>query len=168
MDSPRQALALAMLALAGCASDPSAPSMVVVPFRSGGVPVALPATVPLAGSDRDLSAKQFNVPADKAALYIYRKEFKGSATAMRVLVNGNVVGDTAYKTYIYIEVPAGQHVVTSKAENETSITIDAVPGRAYFVWQEVKTGWTSPRSALHLVDEPTGRAGVLESKLVSF
>ena len=170
MDSARQALTLAaLLALYGCAIPGPGPAKVGVPLATGVMPVAVPATLPLAESQKDSAAKTFNIPADKAALYVYRNEFRGSGTALPIFVDGKLRGGTAYRTYVYVEVPAGQHTVTSKSyENESSVVIDAVAGRAHFVWQEIKIGWQSPRTTLHVVDEPTGRAGVLESKMTAF
>ncbi len=159
----------ALAALCGCAMEGQGPRMVGVPLPTGVIPVAVPASLPLAGPQADSEAKKFNVPNGKAALYIYRNEFIGSGTALPVFVDGRFRGGTAYRTYIYVELDAGLHLVASRsAEDETSVAIDAVPGQAYYVWQEIKRGWTSPRSLLHLVDESTGRAGVLESKLIAF
>jgi len=64
-------------------------------------------------------------------------------------------------------VQPGTHKLTSKAENTSELTVDAVAGKLYYVWQEVKMGVMSARSKLQLVDEPTGKAGVQESKLAA-
>jgi hypothetical protein len=42
---------------------------------------------------------------------------------------------------------------------------DAQAGKSCFVWREVKVGSWQPRSNLNLIDESTGRYGVLERKL---
>lgn len=39
------------------------------------------------------------------------------------------------------------------------------PGRAYYVWREIKTGFIAARSLLRQVDEEIGRKGVLECRL---
>jgi hypothetical protein len=54
----------------------------------------------------------------------------------------------------------------SKTENDVTLDIDAQPGKNYYVWQEVKMGMFAARSALHLVDETTGEAGVKQCKLI--
>ena len=125
------------------------------------------ASVPMASKDTDVKAKQF-APAQKgtANLYIYRNEIMGSAIKMPVLIDGIAVGDTVAKAYIYKTLPAGSHTIVSKAENDSSLTIDMQAGRNYFVWQEVKMGLLYARSKLHLVDEATGEAGVKECGLV--
>ena len=125
------------------------------------------ASVPMASKDTDVKAKQF-APAQTgtANLYIYRNEIMGSAIKMPVLIDGIAVGDTVAKAYIYKTLPTGSHTIVSKAENDSSLTIDMQAGRNYFVWQEVKMGVLYARSKLHLVDEATGEAGVKECGLV--
>ncbi len=124
------------------------------------------ATVPMAPVEADAAAKQFTTLADKANIYIYRNETFGAAVKMPVLINGMSVGDTGSMTYIFRQVPAGKHVITSKAENDSTITLEVVGGRNYFVWQEVKMGLWAARSQLQQVDEAKGRAAVSECKLV--
>ncbi len=125
------------------------------------------ASVPMASETADAQAKTFAVPADKANLYIYRNETMGAAVKMPVLVNGQTVGDTASKTYIFRQVPPGRHLITSKTENDSNLEVHAVAGKNHYVWQEVKMGVMSARSKLQEVDEATGRAGVMESKLIA-
>lgn len=55
--------------------------------------------------------------------------------------------------------------MTSRAENTSEISINAVAQKLYFVWQEVKMGLFSPRTQLQLVDEATGKKGVSECEL---
>ena len=124
------------------------------------------ASVPMANKDADAQAKTFAPAADQATLYIYRNEKMGSAVKMSVLVDGKDIGKTAAGTYIRQTLPAGTHVLVSKAENDASLDIDVKAGQTYFVWQEVKMGFVSARSALHLVDEQKGRAGVEQCSLV--
>lgn len=124
------------------------------------------ASVPMAPPAADAAAKTFQVAPDKANLYIYRNESMGAAVKMKVLIDGQPAGETGAKTYVLRAVDPGSHVVTSKAENESTITVDAAAGQNYFLWQEVKMGFGSARSALQLVDEAKGKAGVGACKLV--
>ena len=124
------------------------------------------ASVPMASIERDTAAKLFVVKPDKANIYVYRNETIGSAVKMPVALNGKLVGDTGPMTYLVLEVPAGAHTILSKTENDATLTINAVNGRNYFVWQEVKMGMFAARSALHEVEEAKGRAGVAECKLI--
>ena len=124
------------------------------------------ASVPMAAPDADAKAKTFQTSPDKANLYIYRNESMGAAVKMTVLLDGQLAGDTAAKTYILKSVEPGAHTLTSKTENDSNLTVNAVAGQNYFVWQEVKMGVMSARSNLQLVDEATGKAAVTECQLV--
>ena len=124
------------------------------------------ASVPEASPELDQAAKTFSAPRDKAGVYVYRNENFGAAIKLQLLLDGNYLGETAAKTYIYAEVPAGRHTLTGKGENDSAVTFDAVAGRLYYVWQEIKMGLMTARNELKLVDEATGRAGVMESKRV--
>ena len=136
-------------------------SMVVVAGLVSGC-----ASVPMATPEQDAAARNFAVKPDMANIYVYRNETMGAAIKMPVALNGKLVGDTASKTFLKLEVSPGKHTLLSKTENDSSLTIDAIAGRNYFVWQEVKMGAFAARSLLQLVDEATGKAGVAECKLI--
>jgi PBP1b-binding outer membrane lipoprotein LpoB len=124
------------------------------------------ASVQMASPEMDTSAKAYAVKQNKANIYVYRNEVFGAAIKLPVLLNGRAVGDTASKTFLLLEVDPGSHTLVSKSENDAALKVDAVSGRNYFVWQEVKMGLLQPGSLLHLVDEATGKAGVAECKLI--
>jgi hypothetical protein len=124
------------------------------------------ASVPMANLEKDAAAKTFAVQPDKSNIYVYRNENFGAAIKMPVAIDGRLVGDTAAKTYLKVEVAPGNHTVTSKTENDASVTLQTAAGKNYFVWQEVKMGMWSARSQLHQVDDATGKAGIDECKLV--
>jgi len=124
------------------------------------------ASVPMASADKDAAAKTFAVKPDKANIYVYRNETFGAAIKMPVALDGKLVGDTASKTYMKLEVPPGQHMILSKTENDSTVRVNAVAGNNYFVWQEVKMGMWQARSNLQLVDDKVGKAGVNECKLI--
>jgi hypothetical protein len=139
--SARAGLAVALLAATGCASVPMMPEA------------------------DDLAGKAFAKPAaDKAHVYVYRNENFGAAVKLSVLVDGFQAAETAAKVYVLLPVEPGSHVVSSVAEDRSEVTIDAVAGQTYFVWQEVKMGMLSARSKLTVVDPATGKAGVQECK----
>lgn len=124
------------------------------------------ASVPMGDTKMDAQAKTFVAPQDKTGLYIYRNESMGAVAKMTVAIDGQTVGQTAAKTFIYKEVPPGKHVITSSAENTDTLEVDAKPGTLTFIWQEVKMGILSARSKLHLVTAEEGKKGVGETKLV--
>jgi len=125
------------------------------------------ASVPMASGEQDVKAKEFATVADKANLYIYRNELIGAAIPMSVDINGKLVGQTAAKTYFQLLLDPGVYNLTSRAENDSMLSITLEANKNYFVWQEVKMGFLVARNQIQLVDEPTGRAGVAESKLIA-
>lgn len=109
---------------------------------------------------QDDTLKTFQIAPDKSAIYVYRNESMGAAVKMDVAIDGQAIGQTAAKTYLFKEVTPGKHTITSEAENTATLA-----GKPTFVWQEVKTGVLSARSKLNLVDAEQGKAGVKESDL---
>jgi hypothetical protein len=123
------------------------------------------ASVPMADPARDAELKTFKPKTEKAGLYVFRNETMGAAIKMTVLLDGKLLGDTASKTYLYTDLEPGNHKLISKTENDSVLDFNAVAGKIYYVWQEVKMGLFAARSNLQIVDEKTGQAGVVESKL---
>ena len=123
------------------------------------------ATVNMGDAKQDAALKTFTVAPDKSAVYIYRNEGFGAAVKMDVLVDGKMIGQTAAQTYLYKELSPGKHTITSKAENDSTLEIDAKIGTLQYIWQEVKMGILFARNQLTVVSEDVGKKGVLESKL---
>ena len=122
------------------------------------------ASVPMASLNEDSSAKEFKVDPVKSSIYVYRHENFGGAISMTVSLDGRVAGQSASKTYFLWEVEPGEHEVGSIAENNVTLKLKTEPGKAYYVWQEVKMGFWMARSALHEVDEETARKAIAECK----
>lgn len=123
------------------------------------------ASVQMGDAQMDAKLKTFTPPKDKAALYVYRNETFGAALKMTMVLDGKILGDTASKTYLYAELEPGKHRLVSKTENDSVLDFNAIAGKIYYVWQEVKMGLWQARSQLQMTDEKTGQAGVLESQL---
>ena len=123
------------------------------------------ASVPMSSLKDDVQAKTFTVSKDKSNIYLYRNETFGGAVPMTVTLDGKVAGQTGPLTFFMWEVAPGSHSISSVAENTVTIDLVTEPGKAYFVWQEVKLGLVFARSQLQEVDSETGRAGVNECKL---
>jgi len=121
----------------------------------------------MATGDADAKAKTFvSPPSGQANIYVYRNETFGAAIKMPLLLDNQSIGDTGAHTFAFRQVAPGKHTIVSKTENDPSLDIDAQAGKTYYVWQEVKMGAFAARSALHLVDEEKGEAGVKECKLI--
>ena len=128
------ALVFVVAGLAGCASVPT--------------------------GERDAALQAFPVKPDVAGVYIYCDEWMGVFYRNNVEIDGKPFGQLASRTYLHAEVPPGKHMVTVKAENADTLELDANAGGNYYVLQEVKLGWFSPRVALRLVSDDEGRKGV--------
>ena len=76
----------------------AASAILIVVFASGC------ASVPMATPEQDAAARSFSVKPDKANIYVYRNEAMGAAIKMPVALNGKLVGDTAAKTFLKLEV----------------------------------------------------------------
>jgi hypothetical protein len=124
------------------------------------------ASVQMASSEADTAAKNYAVKPGMGNIYVYRNEIFGAALTLPVELDGKAVGATASKTYLLLPVAPGKHTLGSKGESGSTLVVDVAAGRNYFVWQEVKMGMISGGSALHLVDEAKGKAGVAECKLI--
>jgi len=125
------------------------------------------ASTKMADPAADAKAKQFIAKADKATVYVYRNESMGAGVKMDVKLDNKVWGETVAKSYLVTDVDPGKHTIVSSAENDSSLSLDTVAGKIYYVWQEVKMGVMYARNKLQPVDEKTGQAGVNESKLVA-
>lgn len=123
------------------------------------------ASVNMGDAKQDAALKTFATPKGTAGVYIYRNESMGAAIKMNVELDGRAIGQTIANTYLYKEVTPGKHTFTSKAENDSSIEVDAKPGTLLYIWQEVKMGLLGARSKLQLVDQMVGQKGVQETKL---
>jgi PBP1b-binding outer membrane lipoprotein LpoB len=123
------------------------------------------ASVPMASPEQDTQAKSFGVKPDKANIYVYRNESMGAAVKLPVVLDGKIVGDTAAKTFMLLEVSPGKHKLVSKGETDSALELATQPSKNYFVWQEVKMGAWAASSKLQVVDEAAGKAGVAECKL---
>lgn len=136
-------------------------------FAAAAISIALMgcASVPMGDTKQDAALKAFQVPADKAGIYVYRNESMGAAVKMDVIIDGQNIGETAANTYMYREVAPGKHTIASKAENTDTVEVDLKPGTLTFIWQEVKMGFMFARTKLNIVGEQEGKKGVLETKL---
>lgn len=125
------------------------------------------ASVPMGDPQQDAALKTFTAKQDVAGLYIYRNESLGAAKKLTLNVDGKYLGETGAHTYFYTELPPGKHTVTSIGENTDTLSFDAVAGKLYYLWQEIKMGMWGAQSKLHLVDAAEGQKGVQETKLAA-
>lgn len=125
------------------------------------------ASLPSADPALDKQAKTFSVPVGQSAIYLYRNEIFGAAVALPVSLDGQAMGKTGAKTYFRWEVNPGNHEIVSGGESGARLSVATEPNKIYFVWQEVKLGAFSAGTALHQVDEQTGRDAVRQCSLLA-
>ncbi len=127
------------------------------------------ASVPTATVEEDSARKRFDPPPEQmAGIYIYRNSNFGAALKKSVTVNGRALGQTAPMTYFYTVVPPGEHTLATESEfGDNSLVLDAEAGKNYFVRQYIKMGVFVGGSKLEMVDEATGKEGVLECTLAA-
>ena len=123
------------------------------------------ASVPMADATADAQAKQFVAPKDAANLYIYRNETFGAAVKMPLLVDGVAVGDTVAHTYILKQVTPGSHTITSKSENDATLTLSTEAGKNYYGWQGVTMGLLMGRAQLRQGSGEEGKEGAVEGQV---
>jgi len=125
------------------------------------------ASVPTASLDEDTLRKSFSAPTTSmSAIYIYRDSNYGAALKKSVSVDNIPLGQTAPKTYFYIEVAPGEHTLATESEfGDQTLTIETEAGEIYFVKQYIKMGLMIGGSNLKLVDETEGEKGVLKCRL---
>jgi uncharacterized protein DUF2846 len=125
------------------------------------------ASVPMASGEQDQVRKEFSEPTqDMAGLYIYRDSAFGAALKKTVSIDGNVIGETASKTYFYKEVSPGQHSLSTESEfSDNSLLLNVEAGLNYFVRQYIKLGAFVGGADLELMSEEEGKQGVLSCKL---
>lgn len=124
------------------------------------------ASVPMATTQDDVTAKRFSPSPDMSGIYIYRNEYFGAAIKMPVVLDGRQLGKTVAHSYLYKEVPPGKHIITADGENTDMLKVVTQPGQNVFIHQQVKMGFAVGRSGMKVVDAAEGKAGVLECKLI--
>lgn len=132
----RTALAVLMLALAGCASTPQATA------------------------ERDAEAKQFIARPDAATIYVYRDDFGAEEPAAQntvLYVDGRLIGATLPKTFFRFDVRAGMHLLHGFAHDPGSLKVDTRSGEIYFVSLQAAGG----TSHFTLVKPETGKRDIL-------
>jgi hypothetical protein len=65
------------------------------------------ASVPMGDAGQDAALKTFKIAPNRAGIYVYRNESMGGAVKMNVTIDGIDVGQTAAKTYLFVEVAPG-------------------------------------------------------------
>lgn len=125
------------------------------------------ASVPMDTPSADAALKSFPAPpADQAGLYIYRDSFAGQGLKKTLKVDGEVIGETANRTYFYRLVTPGSRVIATESEfSDNTINLLAVAGQNYYVRQSIKMGVFVGGAKLEVVPETTAQAHLQKCEL---
>ncbi|MEH6472987.1 MAG: DUF2846 domain-containing protein [Halopseudomonas sp.] len=125
------------------------------------------ASVPMESVEEDLARKEFNAPPEgKAGLYLYRDSMLGAALKKTVYIDGEMIGETAPKTYFYQDIAPGEHQLSTESEfSDNLMKLMTESGKNYYVRQYIRMGAFIGGANLELMSEKEGQQGVLECKL---
>lgn len=130
-------------------------------FALGGCAASSPAGAPPAGA----VVPVFRVAAHEAGVYIIRSERVGGAIPIDVLIDGQRLGATVARSYLYAVVAPGLHTVESRGDIRHVLDVELKPGTITYLSQVVElTYLSSPRTRLRAVHEAQGREWVMELK----
>lgn len=102
------------------------------------------------------------VGADKTRIYVVRPTTMGCGVSMKVSDGGQLIGQTGPKSYLCWERNSGPVAITSKAENKAELSLNAEPGKTYYVHQHVRMGILYARNKLTLINQAEGKEFVSE------
>ncbi|WP_324732573.1 DUF2846 domain-containing protein [Pseudomonas paeninsulae] len=125
------------------------------------------ASVPMDTPSADAALKSFSAPAaDQAGLYIYRDSFAGQGLKKTLKVDGEVIGETANRTYFYRLVSPGNHVIATESEfSDNAINLLAVGGQNHYLRQSIKMGVFVGGAKLSVMPEATAQAHLQKCEL---
>ncbi len=120
------------------------------------------ASVPMESPEKNQQLKAFPTPPqDQSGLYIFRDSMLGASLKKTVSVDGQVIGETAPKTYFYRLLTPGQHVLSTESEfGDNSLDLTTEGGKNYYVRQYIKMGVLAGGANLEQVSEADGKKGV--------
>lgn len=120
------------------------------------------ASVSMESPEKNQQLKAFPTPPqDQSGLYIFRDSMLGASLKKTVSVDGQVIGETAPKTYFYRLLTPGQHVLSTESEfGDNSLDLTTEGGKNYYVRQYIKMGVLAGGANLEQVSEADGKKGV--------
>ncbi|MBN1821352.1 MAG: DUF2846 domain-containing protein [Prolixibacteraceae bacterium] len=131
--------------------------------------VALMALMIACSSTKKVAApdplKQLEAPADKALLYIVRPAFVGTAINFNVSIDGEFIGKTKGKNFIYTMLEPGKHTILSQAENKEELEMVFEAGKIYYIEQVPKMGIIKARNKLETLNAAEGIKKLAQCRL---
>lgn len=129
------------------------------------VALALLAGCATAPSTQQMQAVVIEAPAPgQAVLYIVRPHPDFTYHPAPIALDGHRLATTYAGTYVRAEVPPGRHRISGYGVDAGDITVDAQPGRIYFIRQSVAGSYRSfdsLSSFYTIIDEQRARAAMV-------
>jgi len=115
----------------------------------------------------DEAAKNLAPIEGKAIVYFIRPSSLAKLVTIGVECDGNGLGSTKPKQYIYAILDPGKHTFTSHTENHASLDLTLEAGKIYYIQQKIKVGLVVARVGLEVMNESDGRKALNDCKLSS-
>jgi len=101
----------------------------------------------------DIQARQLDLPAGKAAIYVIREAEDHSAHPTVVMLDGRSESLTYPGTFVRWDVAPGPHRVTGFGSDAGKLEFNAMPGKFYFIRQTVSLVEHMPLSRFDAVNK---------------
>ena len=118
-----------------------------------------------ASLDENVVAKQLHASDNKAVVYIVRPSALGFAVKFTVNIDGQYIGATGGKRFIYAILDPGKHLIVSHAENKEELEVNLEANKTYYIEQIPTMGIVMARNKLKLLDEAEGLEKLERCKL---
>jgi hypothetical protein len=93
--------------------------------------------------------KKKAVPTESTGLvYVFRPATMGAAIKTWTFADDQLIGVSKAKGYYFAELPAGKHLIWSKAENTSALEVDIEAGHTYYFKTAIKMGFGKARVKL--------------------
>jgi len=93
---------------------------------------------------------------DKALVYVMRPASIGVLVKTWAFIDDEVLGANKASSYFFVHVDPGKRTFWSKMENVDAVGLELEPGKAYFLQQHLRMGWTKARTKIEVLDEGKG------------
>lgn len=127
------------------------------------------ASVPLADPARNAELKKFAAKSDVGQIYVCRSSSTfGMAITPDIEVDGKIVGPIGRSTYVYLELPPGDHTVVAKTmEHDSKMPFSIAAGEQKFFQTWISMGILSGWGLVDAMSADEGRKCVTEGNLVA-
>lgn len=122
-------------------------------------------SVGIASFAQETDYQSIKPPKGKSLVYIVRPSIFGLATEFKVYANGQYMGHTFGKKYLYSVFEPGEQAITNTAENKDVLVLKTEADKTYFIKQTVKPGLVVARSEFAILNEDEGRKALMKCGL---